>query len=278
MQTLLMTKFYIPEFPLSFVKRQRLVDTLQEGLGQKLTIISAPAGFGKTTLLGQWISQTTSPVCWLSLDEHDNDFRIFLRYFIGGLHQLNREVGNSALMMLESTDYLNYDGIIANLVNDIQQISQDFSYILDDYHIIFDSQIQRTLLYILEHQPKQMHLIVAGRADPPWPLARFRVRGEIAEIRAQDMRFSLDETAAFLNDVMGLSLSTHNIAMLENRTEGWIAGLQMAALSMRDHRDKDSFIQAFAGSHRFIMDYLMEEVLDQQSHKIRRFSSQNLGT
>jgi len=271
MQPLLMTKFYIPEFSQTFVKRQRLIDTLQEGFSKKLTIVSAPAGFGKTTLLSQWVSQIDSPVCWLSLDERDNDIQLFLRYFVNGLQQFNSEIGRSSLMMLDSLDRLETDNIITNLLNDIGLIPHEFSFVLDDYHVIYEPKIQQTLLFILEHQPIQMHMIVAGRADPPLPLARFRVLGDISEIRSEDMRFTLDETATFLNDVMGLSLSTQNIAALENRTEGWIAGLQMAALSMRDHRDKDSFIQAFAGSHRFVMDYLMEEVLDQQSPKVREF-------
>jgi len=283
---LLTTKLYIPIRP-NLVSRPRLIEQLNTGLQRKLTLISAPAGFGKTTLLSEWASQRVSesasrrPVAWVSLDKGDGDPARFLAYFVAALRtipSLNETgVGEAALAALQSPQPPPVEAVLTALINEIVAVSQgdhkDRPYILvlDDYHLITAQPVHDVLTFLLNHLPPQMHLVIAGRADPPLPLARLRARGQLTELRAADLRFTPDEAAAFLNDVMGLGLSTEDIAVLDARTEGWIAGLQMAALSMRGRKDVTAFINAFSGSHRFVLDYLVEEVLDRQSSDTRDF-------
>jgi LuxR family maltose regulon positive regulatory protein len=244
---------------------------LQRGATRKLTLISAPAGFGKTSLLSEWISECGYRACWLSLDERDNDPTRFLQHLIFALREIENDLGDSALIALQSSQPKELEILVASLINEIAATPQPFVIVLDDYHLITEPKIQEVLLFLIEHQPRQMHLIISSRADPPWPLSRLRVRGEVLEIRSQEMRFTLQETAAFLNDSLGLGLAPETIAVLEKKTEGWIAGLQMAAISMKDREDITGFIHAFTGSHRFVMDYLVEEVLSQQPADIRDF-------
>jgi LuxR family maltose regulon positive regulatory protein len=268
---ILATKLYIPPLRSNLVSRSRLLDLLFQGSSRKLTLISAPAGYGKTTLLSEWISQSTYLTCWLSLDARDNDLKRFLKYFIIALQQVENDLGKEVLSTLQSSQPLETEVLLTHLVAEIDAVSQPFIFVLDDYHVITESDIQQILIFLLNHQPRQMHLIISSRADPPWPLSRLRVRDDVLEIRSHDMRFTTEETAAFLNQFMGLALSPEDIAALEKRTEGWIAGLQMAAISMRGREDLAGFIQSFTGSHRFVMDYLMEEVLNQQSPEFRDF-------
>ncbi|MEN8172563.1 MAG: LuxR C-terminal-related transcriptional regulator [Chloroflexota bacterium] len=268
---ILTSKLFIPPPHANLVSRTRLLDRLEQVWENKLTIISAPAGFGKTTLLSEWISQCENPICWLSLDERDNDLRRFLHYFITALKQVERDLGEQGLSMLQSPQPLETEDLLTGLIGEIERISQPFAVVLDDYHLITEHKIQQMLIFLLDHQPKKMHLVISGRADPPWPTSRLRIRGDVLEMRSQEMRFSMEETAIFLHNYKELALSQNEIAALEKRTEGWIAGLQMAAISMIGREDVAGFIQSFTGSHRFVMDYLMEEVLDQQSPEIRDF-------
>ena len=267
----LATKFFIPTPPPNQISRPRLLEKLNESWNHKLTLLSAPAGFGKTTLIGEWIAKQENPLCWLSLDEYDNDPQRFFRYFIFALKRVENELGESPPMLLQPPQSLEYMNLLTGLVNEIAVISRPFVFVLDDYHLITDSVIQQALTFLLNNQPHQMHLIISSRSDPPWPLSRLRVRDEILEIRSHEMRFTREEAASFLNDFMGLMLSMEDLTALEKRTEGWIAGLQMAAISMKGRKDTAGFIQSFTGSHRFVMDYLMEEVLDQQTSEIRDF-------
>jgi LuxR family transcriptional regulator, maltose regulon positive regulatory protein len=275
---ILATKLYIPPPCPGIVQRPRLIERLNEGLssGSKLTLVSASAGFGKTTLVSEWIAGYGRPAAWLSLDEGDNDPTRFLTYFIAALQTLPPKTGGSnigagALVALQSPQPPSTESILTALLNDITTISDSFILVLDDYHVIDSKPIDQALSYLVEYQPPQMHLVIATREDPHLPLARLRTRGQLTELRAADLRFTPAEAAEFLYRVMGLSLSEEDIAALESRTEGWIAGLQLAALSMQGRSDVTSFIQSFTGSHRFVLDFLVEEVLQRQSVDIHRF-------
>jgi LuxR family maltose regulon positive regulatory protein len=268
---LLQTKLYIPHSQPNLISRPRLIKHLEDGLSRKLTLVSSPAGFGKTTLLSEWIHKCGQPVAWITLDQGDNDPSRFLKYFITALQKNEGEIGEGILSALQSSQPPKSDILLTGLLNEITEMTQPIVIVLDDYHVITEPTIQEMLTFILENQPPQMHLVISSRADPPWPLARLRVHGELAEIRTRDLRFTTDEAATFLNNVMGLKLSPQEVASLEGLTEGWIAGLQMAALSMRGRKDVSGFIESFSGSHRFILDYLVEEVLDQQSRTIQEF-------
>ncbi|WP_201785888.1 LuxR C-terminal-related transcriptional regulator [Longilinea arvoryzae] len=238
---------------------------------RKLALISAPAGFGKTTLVSEWIDRCGRRVAWLSLDEGDNDPARFLSYLVAALQTIVAGIGEGLLAALQSSQLPPIESLLTTLLNEIATIQDKFLLILDDYHLIDSEPIDNALTFILEHQPPQMHLVIATREDPHLPLARHRTRGQLTELRAADLRFTFAETAEFLNRVMGLHLSTEDIVALETRTEGWIAGLQLAALSMHDRQDAASFIKSFTGSHRFVLDYLVEEVLLRQTEHIRRF-------
>ena len=284
MDQLLSTKLNIPYSPSELVPRPRLIERLNEGLHRKLTLISAPAGFGKTTLISQWLgnlgfdgrdkSGNGYRTAWLSLDESDSDLARFLTYLIAAL---NRGTGNEAALgegvlgLLQSPQLPQAEAILTPLINELAAIPDGIILVLDDYHSIDSPPVNDALTFLLKHLPEQMHLVLTTRDDPQLPLARLRARGQLTELRATDLRFISAEAAEFLNQVMGLDLSPEDIAALENRTEGWIAGLQLAAISMQGHKDSSSIIQFFTGSHRFIMDYLIEEVLEQQSEGVQTF-------
>jgi LuxR family transcriptional regulator, maltose regulon positive regulatory protein len=277
--TILATKLYIAPPRPKIVLRSRLTERLNEGLasGRKLTLISASAGFGKTTLVSEWIADCGRPVAWLSLDDGDNDPTRFLTYLVAALQMLTVNIGAGVLAVLQSPQPPPIESILTALINEITSIPDNFIFVLDDYHIIDSKPIDNALAFLLEHLPVQMHLVITTREDPDLPLARLRARGQLTELRAVDLRFIPAEAAEFLNQMMGLNLSTEDIAALETRTEGWIAGLQLAALalqgshSMQDHPDTSRFIQSFTGSHRFVLDYLVEEVLQRQPEHIRSF-------
>jgi len=254
------------------------VERLNEGLdaSRKLTLISAPAGFGKTTLVSEWVAGCERPVAWLSLDERDNDPTSFLTYLVAALQTLppktgEANIGRGVLAILQSPQPPPIESILTALLNEITTIQEHFVLVLDDYHVIDSKQVDGILTFLLEHLPPQMHLVIASREDPHLPLARLRVRGQLTELRAADLRFTPAEASGFLNRVMGLNLSAEDVTALETRTEGWIAGLQLAAISMQGHSDTTGFIKSFTGSHHFVLDYLVEEVLQQQSERIKTF-------
>jgi LuxR family maltose regulon positive regulatory protein len=281
---ILNTKLYIPPTRSDLVTRPLLIERLNNGLHRKLTLISAPAGFGKTTLLSEWVGnfrieaaeepQIDYRFAWLSLDESENDPVRFLAYFIAALNQvegLDLIFGRGVVSMLQSSQPPSTEAILTSLINEIDVISVKIIFILDDYHLIEAQPIHDTLTYLLEHLPPQLHLVIATREDPHLPLARLRVRDQLTELRAKDLRFSSSEAADFLNRVMGLDLSAADLAALETRTEGWIAGLQLAAISMQGLQNPTGFIKTFTGSHHFILAYLIEEVLEQQSESLQNF-------
>ena len=275
---ILATKLYIPPPPAKVVVRPRLVERLNEVLHRKLTLISAPAGFGKTTLISEWVASRKQReplirVAWLSLDEGDNDPTRFLTYLVTALQTIAPDSGTGLLSVLQSpnTPHPPTEAALTTLLNEIIAISEHFVLVLDDYHLIDAKPIDDALTFLLEHLPPQMHLVITTREDPQLPLARLRARGQLCELRASDLRFTPSEAAEFLNQVMGLNLTPEDVALLETRTEGWIAGLQLAALSVQGHADVTGFIKSFAGDNRYIVDYLVEEVLQHQSEGVRSF-------
>ena len=261
---LLGTKLFIPRPRKNLVSRPHLVERLNAGLDRKLTLIAAPAGFGKTTLLSEWIPQSPRCVTWLSLDEADNDSTRFWAYFITSLQGLRPQLGESVLALLQSLQASPIPSILTALINDVSAFPDAFAIVLDDYHVIELQPIHEALTFLIAHMPDNMHLIITTRIDPPLPLARLRARDKLTEIRANDLRFTADETGLFLTQETGKNLTAEEVAVLEVRTEGWIAGLQIAALSMQGRDDISEFIRVFSGSHRHILGYLADEALNQR--------------
>lgn len=275
----LTTKLYIPPQRPGLVPRPRLVERLDEGLrpGHRLTLVSASAGSGKTTLLSEWIHapgvhrDAPPQVAWFSLDEEDNDPARFWAYVIAALQTVHPQLGQSVTPMLQGPQPPPARSILTPLLNEVAALPESIVLILDDYHLVVERAIHDGVAFLLEHLPWQVHLVIATRADPPLPIARLRARGQLTELRADDLRFTAEEAAAFLNDVMGLNLLPEDVAALEARTEGWISGLHLAALSMQGREDAHAFIQAFTGSHQYILEYLIEEVLSHQPEPVQRF-------
>jgi LuxR family maltose regulon positive regulatory protein len=270
-ESLLKTKLFIPPIRLKRVDRPHLIEQLNRGLDKALILVSAPAGYGKTTLMSSWLRETNVTSAWVSLDEGDNDPLHFLQYFITALQRINPAIGADLLGMLREMQPIPLDTLMNLLINDITEHATPFVLVLDDFHIIQTQPILEMVTFLLEHMPPNMHLVLLSRTDPPIPVSRLRARNQLLDIRADQLRFTLDEIAVFLNEVMELKLPPDDIATLETRTEGWIAGLQLAALSMQVTKDTRSFVKAFAGSHHYIMDYLAEEVLQLQSEWVRLF-------
>lgn len=270
---LLSTKFHIPGLRLHGVSRPRLTERLIAGLHQpgRFALLSGPAGFGKTTLLAEFLAETRQPVAWLSLDEADNDPIRFWTYLITACQSVQPEIGEAGLALLQSPQSLPDETLPTVLINDMARLEKELVLVLDDYQMIENASIHSGVSFLLEHLPEKFHPVLSTRIDPPWPLARFRARDQLVEIRAADLRFTPDETAAFLGECMGLHLSAEDVAALEARTEGWIASLQLAAISMKGRKDVAGFIKAFTGSHVFVAEYLIEEVLEHQTEEVKAF-------
>jgi LuxR family maltose regulon positive regulatory protein len=274
---LLETKLYRPQSPRGLVSRPRLIERLDHGAASKLMLVSAPAGFGKTALLTEWLTAQTGalpahrPAAWLSLDREDSEPASFWTYVIAALRTVVPGVGTKALALLQAPQPAPIQTVLTTLLNELGDIADDVVLVLDDYHVIDALDVHEGMAFLLDHLPPQLHLVIASRADPSLPLARLRARGELVEIRAAELRFTPDEAAAYLNGAMGLVLSAENVAALEGRTEGWIAALQLAALSMQGRDDTTDFIAAFAGDDRYIVDYLLEEVLQRQPEHVQTF-------
>jgi LuxR family maltose regulon positive regulatory protein len=268
---LLATKLYRPRAHPDLVPRPRLLARLASALSVPLTLIAAPAGFGKTTLLAEWIEQTASPAAWLALDTGDNDPTTFLRYLVAALQTLSFQAGTTTLALLQAPEPLPPPALLTPLVNDLLFLPRDSVLVLDDYHVLTSVAVHAAVTFLLEHRPPALHIILTSREDPPLPLARLRGQRQLLELRAADLRFTSTEASAFLTEVMGVALSQPDMAALEQRTEGWVAGLQLAALALQDRADQDRFIAAFTGSNHYIADYLAAEVLDRLPAHLRTF-------
>jgi LuxR family maltose regulon positive regulatory protein len=248
-----------------------LIERLNEGLQSKLTLISAPAGFGKSTLAAEWVAGGDRPAAWLSLDEGESDVTRFILYLIAALQTIDAKIGKDVSAALQSPQPPTTESVLTTLLNEITDAPGNIILVLDDYHLVDAAAIDDALAFLLERLPPRMHLVIATREDPNLPLAQLRARGQLMELRAEDLRFDASEAVEFLNRGMGLMLSAETVAALENRTEGWIAGLQLAAISLRGHPDAACFMESFTGSHRFVFDYLLEEVLRRQTDAVQSF-------
>jgi LuxR family maltose regulon positive regulatory protein len=277
-EPLIKLKLFVPQLRNDLISRPHLINKLDQGSNCALTLISAPAGYGKTTLLSEWIdkrrkekSSIPCAVCWLSLDINDNDPTRFLTYLSAAFESVYPELGEETRNLLESSQPLQPTRPLSILINELQELPQSVILILDDYQFINNPIIHEGMIFFLEHIPNNVHLVIATRSDPPLPLALLRGRNQLNELRAKDLRFTGEESASFLNKVFHLSLTPEQITKLDNRTEGWIAGLQMAAISLQGRGDIAQFIDVFSGSHRFILDYLTEEALNRQSVRVKAF-------
>jgi LuxR family transcriptional regulator, maltose regulon positive regulatory protein len=272
--SLLTTKLYVPPTRLNMVTRPRLMERMNAGMSGKLTLIVAPAGWGKTTLLSAWhadASHSAWSLAWVSLEAGDNDPTRFWTYIIAALNMLHPGVGQTSLAQLYTSPPPPLEAVLTSLLNTLAQLPTETVLVLDDYHLIETQPIHDALTFLLEHLPPNLHLVIASRVDPPLPLARLRVRGTLTELRAANLRFTAEETSAFLTEVMELPLSAEEVAALQARTEGWIAGLHLAALSLQGRENPTDFITAFTGSHRYVVDYLVEEVLLRQPENVQDF-------
>ena len=271
MRDLVTTKLYVPRIDRELVDRPRLIACLEAGSTGKLTLVSAPVGYGKTTLVSDWLTRSHIPAAWLSLESSDNQISRFFSYLISALQQIDPAIGTEIQPLLETGTDPSIEDILATLVNDIAASSAKFTLVLDDYHVISAMQIHQALEFLFEHMPPGMNVILISRADPPMPLARLRVQRQLTELREADLRFTADELSEFFNDLMGCDLSSEEITNLEIRTEGWIAGLQLVALALQRCQDPHGQIVAITGSHRHLIDYLVDEVMSQQSEEVRSF-------
>jgi LuxR family maltose regulon positive regulatory protein len=259
--SLLQTKLYVPPPRPDLVPRPRLIERLNTGVMRKVTLISAPAGFGKSTLVSGWLAESGRSAAWLSLDEGDNDPVRFWTYLIAAVQAVHPEMGEEARQIIGSPQLRSAEPAVISLINDISDLTRNLILVLDDYHVIEAGRIHDRLSYLLENQPPNLHVVLITRADPPLSLARLRAHGQLLEVRARDLQFTPDEAATLLNDVMALALEPEQLAAVHQRTEGWIVGLRLAALSLRGHPAYDTFVRQFTGSHQFVLDYLTEEVL-----------------
>ncbi len=269
--TLLTTKFFVPRTGAELVLRPRLIDQMNAGLQGKLIVVSAPAGYGKTTMVSDWITQVKLPVAWLSLNRSDSDLSLFFRYFIAALQVIHHDIGTDIQAVLQADVHPLIEHLLTPLVNDLAVLETNFILVLDDYHSITEFKIHEALDFLFDHLPPGMHLVIISRADLPMPLGRLRVQRQLAELREIDLRFTKDEIAIFFNDLMGLDLTNEDIQKLARRTEGWIGGLQLAALSLHGRSDKQSRIAAFSGSHGHMIEYLADEVMLRQPEKVQAF-------
>ncbi len=268
---MLLTKLHIPPSGNNIVHRSKLFEQLNSGLSRKLILVSAPAGFGKTTIISDWINQHKIPTVWFSLDNGDNDPAVFLSYIISGIQSIHKEFGQSALRLLNSPNSPSVESITSLLINEILNINQNFLLVLDDFHLIKSNEVLRLVSYLLEHIPGNIHIVILTRSDPALSLSKLRSQHQLVELRSSDLSFSANDISVLFNKKLKLGLSIDDIYSLETKTEGWIAGLQLAALSMQGHEDISGFIQKFKGDNRYIMDYLMEEVLKIQTYDIKEF-------
>jgi LuxR family maltose regulon positive regulatory protein len=272
-EPLLSTRISAPSLRPDLVARPRLVSQLEEGLllGHRLSLVAAPAGFGKTTLISEWLSASDWPVAWLTVDETCSDPSVFFSYLMASLSLIDEQIGHTVLPLLESRQELAEQSIVTALINNLAETDSRIVIVVDDYHSITSFSVHDALSFLVENQPPGLHVVIGTREDPPLPLSRFRARGLVTEIRESSLKFTQDESTTFFRDTMKLNLGSDSEKALDKRTEGWVTGLQLAGLALRNEKDAAGFVAAFAGSDRFIMDYLMSEVVDRESEQVRNF-------
>ena len=268
---MLLTKLHIPLAGNNIVHRTELFEKLNSGLSRKLILVSAPAGYGKTTLLSDWIIQNKIPAAWLSLDNGDNDPAVFLSYVITGIQSIYKEFGQSALRLINSPNSPSVESIAGLLINEILDIDKNFLLVLDDFHLITSSGVSKLVTYLLDHIPGNIHIVILTRSDPTLSVSRLRSQHQLVELRSSDLSFSVNDISILFNKRLKLGLSVDDVYSLESKTEGWVAGLQLTALSMSGREDISGYINDLKGDNRYIMDYLMEEVLKIQTDDIKEF-------
>ena len=268
---MLLTKLHIPAAGNNIVHRTVLFEKLSSGLSRKLILVSAPAGYGKTTLVSDWINQNKIPAAWLSLDDGDNDPAVFLSYLISGIQAIHHEFGQNALQLINSPSSPSDESIAMLLINDLLGIDINFLLVLDDFHLIRSTEVLKLVTYFLVHIPGIIHIVILSRSDPAISLSRLRSQHQLVEIRSSDLSFSANDISDLFNKKLKIRLSNDDAYSLETKTEGWIAGLQLAALSMQGREDLTEFVRDFKGNNRYIMDYLIEEVLKIQTDEIKEF-------
>jgi LuxR family transcriptional regulator, maltose regulon positive regulatory protein len=268
---LLATKLHVPRPRRDFLSRARLLERLTEGTARELTLVCTPAGFGKTTLLADWARGSRRPVGWLSLDEADNDPARFWRHVAAALDTACFGIADRVAPLLQGLQPFSVEGVAATLVNQLAEVADEVVLVLDDYHLIQAPAVHQSLGFLIDYLPPQLRLVLTSRADPPLPLARLRARGQLAELREGDLRFTPGEAAELLQAAVGADLPEAAVAALAERTEGWVAGLQLAGLSLQGRGDVAAFVEGFSGSHRYVLDYLTEEVLERQPEPLGSF-------
>lgn len=269
--TILTTKLQRPPMPMHAVPRSRLTRRLAEASRRRLTLVCAPAGFGKTTLVNQWLADEARPVAWLSLDDGDNDPSRFLAHLVAALRTIEQAMGVDTSGADRPHGPPPVNDILTDLINEVASVSVDFVLVLDDYHVITAAPVDAAVAFLLEHLPSGMHVVIGTREDPHLPLARYRARGQSTEVRAADLCFLLSEAAELLEGTLDIELSPDDVALLVTRTEGWATGLQLAATALQGHRDPREWIRSFSGVHRFVQDYFLEEVLQRQPATVQAF-------
>jgi len=270
---ILQTKLHPPFVSPEIIRRERLFDLLNEQ-NYRVALLTAPAGFGKSVFVRSWLEIVERPYAWLSLDERDNSLRRFITYLVACFRRLDDTIGESTLAMLRSDSLPSIETLLTPMINDFYALSQDSITVIDDYHLIDEPAIHDVIQFLIEQLPPQVKLILVSRIDPAFPVARYRARGELIEIREQDLRFTLEESIEFLNDIRQLNLPEESINILQEKTEGWVAGLQLASLSLQQSPDKDAFLKSFSGETGYVLDYLLEEVLNGLDEEVQLFLSQ----
>ncbi|MGA7607931.1 MAG: hypothetical protein WCA79_18590, partial [Anaerolineales bacterium] len=268
---LLKTKISVPPLPGEFVHRPRLTDRINQGVNGPLTLLAAPAGFGKTNLLIEWTKETSLPVAWLTIDSDDNDLSRFFRYLVGALQTLEAGLGEEALDLIQSSKGGGLEVGLTLLINELSTLPKDLILVLDDFHVLEDPLILKGIDFLLKHSPPNLHLMIAGRSQPELDLAFLRAKGRMLELGADDLRFSSEEVIRYFQQVMGLELPPETVKTLEERTDGWITSLQMAAISLKDQGDPATLLANLQGKAHYLSDFLAEEVLDHQPGEIRQF-------
>jgi len=265
------TKVYQPHIKQKIVRRRRLIETLDRGFDGSVILVSAPAGFGKTTVISSWIEECRQATAWLSIDNGENDPAVFLIYLVAALQTIDDRIGETLSATLQASDSLNVRNVLARIINDLSAVEDDVLLVIDDYHLITSTEVHDILMLLIDHMPPNMYIVISTREDPPLNLVRLRASGQLLEVRAKDLRFTLSEIEEFFGKVMDTNIAGMQFEAMEKQSEGWIAGLKLVAISMKENKDIPSFETSFQASNPYITDYLVQEVLKRQPEDIQNF-------